>query len=291
MKVAVTFSGQPRFDKEIFINHQNRLLSDEFKIYNHFWWNSSHFNKSIMFHSTERFARNDLDQEFAIHYRPWKSKIEDYKDFDISFCKSHNYDIWAGSSQKHYDIFTPSCLYGQISQKYSVHESVAIAADNGAEFIIRVRPDVLIEKDLRKIHFQLPIDDNSIFIQSSMEGGHLYAGEFPNRPCDWFYCGSTAAMIKFTGCANQFLKIACKNGVRHTNELLTLTADYAGLKLIMLDFGALISKQVRKDSNHREISLYYDEFDSSNLKITHNHDFWPLWHEKVDFQFLRRQGI
>ena len=55
------------------------------------------------------------------------------------------------------------------------------------DVVIKTRPDIILTKPLKTILSQIPLEDNTLYFQSSMGGGHLYAGEFPNNPCDWFF--------------------------------------------------------------------------------------------------------
>lgn len=288
MKVSLCLSGQPRINQDVLQNHIQVINMGLTEVFVHGWWDDSHRNKTVMFHSTEKFSNEDLGKAFINAYSAKQSQIQDYQEFDLSFCKSHNYDTWKDVPQKHLDIFTPALLYGQLSQTFSIMKSVEMSLGNSADVIVRSRPDVVFTKNIHELVKLLPLKDDEIYFQSSMDGGHIYSGEFPNNPCDWFYCGSPKSMELYTKSSHESIRFSCRNGVRHVREMAMIAAERAGLKVILCDFGALVYRQLIKNNNHRKIELYYDEFDSKDLRITHNHEQWPLFHEKIDFRFLSR---
>jgi hypothetical protein len=287
MKIAICLSGQPRLTNEAYANHLQTSLVDGNMVYIHGWWDESHRGKVFMFHSTETFGNLDMAGAFVESYKPKAFTFEDYESFDLKFCKSHNYDTWQDVPQKHYDIFTPSLLYGQLSQTSSIMKSVKLAFEDGADVIVRSRPDVVIGGRLKQMIESIPLQEDTVYFQSSMEGGHIYCGEFANNPCDWFYCGTASSMKKYTESSHKIIYDECKSGVRHVREMALIAAQRAGLNIVLCNFGAIVMRQLSKNEHHRKIENYYNEFDSSELVITHNHDMWPLFHDKIDFKFLR----
>lgn len=265
-----------------------KLINDkDVESFIHCWWDQKHQGKTFMFHSEEKFVYENLSNLFIQTYNSNDFIIEDYKDFDLKFCKKHNYETWTGVPQKHFDIFTPALLYGLLSQTFSIRRSIELALDKSKHVLIRSRPDVVYVKDTISIIQQLPMKDDEIYFQSSMDGGHAYSGEFPNNPCDWFFCGTKIAMKKYATSSHESIKHYCVNGVRHVRDLARLSAQNSGLKIVLCDFGALVYRQLIKNEIHRNIQKYYDEFDSDVLEITHNHDSWPVFHDKIDFKFLK----
>lgn len=287
MKNAICLSGQPRIINETFQNHK-QILSN-FDVHIHGWWDDSHKGKTKLFHSIEKFGHDDMNNVYIELYKPQSYHFEDYRDFDLTFCKSHDYSTWQNCSQKHYDIFTPALLYGQLSQSQGVKESVYLAINNqNYSLIARTRPDVVYTKDVNLILNSLEPKDDVIYFQSSMSGGHMYSGEFPNNPCDWFFAGSPSAMKKFVDSWHTVIKDYYSTGVKHVRDTMRRIAEFASLKIELVDFGVLVYRQLIQNTNHRDVNLYYDEFDSASLSIVKNHEEWPHWHTKIDFHFLRR---
>jgi hypothetical protein len=289
MKIAVCLSGQPRVINEVYENHIAVLDNRYFDTYIHGWWTNDHQGQTKLFHSTEKFEKRDMGKIYVDMYKPIEYRLEDYKEFDLSFCKSHDYETWQDCPQKHYEIFTPSLLYGQLSQSQSIKESVEISFQKKYDVVVRSRPDVLYTKDIFSIMKNIQFSDEEIYFQSSMGGGHIYSGEFPNNPCDWFFCGTPTAMKKYTCEWQNVLKDYYSTGVKHGRDLIRLIAKKVDMKINLVDFGVLMYRQLTKNQHHRSIDLYYDEFDSSALEIVKNKNEWPHWCDKVDFKFMRNQ--
>lgn len=289
MENAICLSGQPRVIDETYQNH--KLILEKFDVHIHGWWNDDHKGKTKLFHSIEKFDNRDMSSTYVELYRPKTHCFEDYRDFDLSFCKGHDYSTWENCSQKHYDIFTPSLLYGQLSQSQSVKESVYLAVNNqDYRFVVRTRPDVVYTKNISSILDSLQPKDDVLYFQSSMDGGHRYSGEFPNNPCDWFFAGSPVAMKKFVDSWHTVIKDYYSTGVKHVRDTMRRIANFASLRIELVDFGVLVHRQLIQNTKHRDVNLYYEEFDSETLSIIKNHEEWPHWHSKIDFHFLRKQN-
>jgi len=289
MRAAICLSGQPRILNETYENHKTAILDKkEFDLFIHGWWSNEHQGKTKLFHSIEKFPHSDLSLQYVDAYRPKNFLFEDYKDFDLKFCKQHDYGTWENCTQKHYDIFTPSLLYGQLSQSQSIKDGVLLACNSGKyEFIVRTRPDVFYTKDILSIMQSISPKDDEIYFQSSMSGGHIYSGEFPNNPCDWFFCGSPNSMTKFVEHWHPTIKDYYSTGVKHVRDTVRKVAEKANLRIVLVDFGVLVYRQLIQNTNHRPVTLYYEEFDSDLLQVVKNHDEWPHWYTKIDFKFLR----
>ena len=288
MKNAICLSGQPRIINEIYYNNKQILSSADADLHIHGWWSNDHKGKTKLFHSTEKFSHEDMSEVYINLYKPSTYHFEEYKDFDLTFCKGHDYSAWENCSQKHYDIFTPSLLYGQLSQSQSVKESVYLAIrKKDYRLIVRSRPDVVYTKDLNLIISLLEPKEDVIYFQSSMSGGHRYGGEFPNNPCDWFFTGSPNAMKKFVDSWHTVIKNYYSTGVKHTRDTMRRIADYASIKIELVDFGVIVYRQLIQNTSHRDVNLYYEEFNSETLSIIKNHEEWPHWHTKIDFYFLK----
>lgn len=287
MDIALCLSGQPRISNDVINNNKIMIDNKNVETFIHCWWNHDHKSKTIMFHSEEKFINDDLGNLFINVYNAKDSIIDDYKDFDLSFCKNHNYETWNNVPQKHFDIFTPALLYGFLSQAFSIRKSIELALGTSKQVVVRSRPDIVYVKDTFSEIDRLIMRDDEIYFQSSMEGGHVYSGEFPNNPCDWFFCGTPKAMDNYTKSFQKSINVFCENGVRHVRDLARFNAQNANLKIVLCDFGAIMHRQLIKNENHRNVQKYYDEFNSDILEITNNHDSWPLFHDKIDFKFLK----
>jgi len=287
MKIAFCLSGQPRTSKEIFQNHKQLLLKG-IDTFAHLWWHNSHMGKVIRYHASERYPNYDLSAEMIEAYKPLKFFIEDYIDFDQGFWVSHNYETWGKDlPQKFYDIFTPFAIYSLLCQSYSAMCSSKMCHEyNEHDISARVRADALfIRDDLLKILNSINVKDNEIYFQSSMSGGHLYSGEHPNNPCDWFYCGTPKSVSHFSETWYNSIKEIYKKGVIHNSESLRIVAKNANLNIKLHDFGCVVKRQIQnKDPHFVPYQKYLEDFDEKNMKIDKNIEEWPFWVKHVKFR-------
>jgi len=114
----------------------------------------------------------------------------------------------------------------------------------------------------------------------------MYSGELPNNACDWFFCGTQVAMNKFSTRLLPDYKTICSTGVKHNRQFMRKIAENAGLKVVLVDFGALMIRQLAKNEFFRPANDYLDDFDSEKLEIVSRFEFWPHWHKNINFKFL-----
>jgi len=254
----------------------------------HLWWDNSHRGKVIRYHSSERFQDEDLGKKALDLYSPKKFLLEDFKKFDLTFIKSFSKDMWTDLPKKFIKIFTPWAIYSYMCQAYSVCESIKLAKeDNTCSFLLRTRFDVILTKDIKSIIYTLNPDDDKIYFQSSMEGGHKYSGEPPNNPCDWFFCGSPIAVSKFSDYWFKSFPQLYTNGIIEARDNLKRTAELAGLQIILVDFGAIVNRQLHQEKNFVHWQKYLDDFDEQTGEIISNKEDWPHWVEYVDFKHVK----
>jgi len=292
MKIAFCLSGQPRTSKEIFQNH-NQFLTHGIDTFMHLWWHNSHMNKVFRYHASERFPSYDLSAEMIDLYKPLKYLIEDYISFDQDFCISHNYETWGKDlPQKFYDIFTPLMVYAFLSQTYSVMKSTRLCYDYGKHDIsVRMRSDIYFIEDVFKILTKLDPKDNEIYFQSSMGGGHIYSGEHPLNPCDWFFCGTPKAVSHMTDVWHKSISSIFRNGLLHNREIIPIIAQKACLDLKLMNFGAVVNRQLHKsettgngDPYFVPYQKYLEDFDSDTHSIVKNIEDWPCFVKHVNFR-------
>lgn len=290
MKIGLCLSGQPRFIEEAFNTQKEFTIKGEVDSFLHLWWSNSYQNKVIRYHSYERYPNEDLSIKVINLYNPVSYEIQEHINFSQNFCEKFNYNTWGfDKPRKFYQIFTPLASYSLLSQSYSIKKSTRLCLDQGNYYIsIRMRFDSFLTKDLNFILENLNPEKNKIYFQSSMSGGHKYAGEDPNNPCDWFYCGLPEEVNRFSETWHESLIFLMRNGVIHNNETIRKVAEISNLELVLLDFGVLIYRQVisssTKDLNyHLNYEHYLETFDSDECEIINN-EYWPHWSDKVDFK-------
>jgi len=287
MMIGLCISGQPRQCDSIMENHKNFIRVGKPHSFMHLWWDKSHEGRVIRYHSSEKFPRKDMSKISLDLYNPEKYIIEDYKNFDVSFINSFNYQTWGKDlPRKYYQIFTPWVTYNQKCQSYSVMESSRMCMENrGCKISVRMRTDtIFIDNKALTIFDNFHPEEGKIYFQSSMEGGHKYSGEHPFNPCDWFYCGSPEEVYKFSKTWFESIDTLYSEGVIHSNYAMRRVAELSGLDLVLLDFGVVVHRQLEEGlRNFVHWQKYLDDFDSDTMSIINNIEEWPIAVRNVDF--------
>lgn len=216
-----------------------------------------------------------------------KSLITKEPKFNLDFVKGFNYQTWGEQSIEYYRMMTPIFLYGFMCQTKAVLDAVNLAEN---EVVIKSRTDIVLTKNLKPIIDKLDFDPSkrNIYFQSSLSGGHLYAGEFPNKPCDWFFVADKSTAKEFIYYWNYSISDFFQNGVIHTNDYIKEICKKHRFNLNLVDFGALIYKQTQPDyykTYHNKIDFYLNLFDFENMKP--DEDLFPYWVSNIDFTHFK----
>ena len=289
MNFAYLFSGQPIFYQTTLDCFSNYQIDENDKVCSHLWWDKSYHEKVYKLWFTDTFNGENLDKEFIEKYRVTDCIVEKHKDFDITFFKKFNFDVWKGESIEHYKVITPIILYGILSQTYSNYQAfLQTKKYQDIDVVIKSRPDVILTKPIKDILSQVTLESDTIYFQSSMNGGHMYAGEFPNNPCDWFFLGKPESMEKFLSGWYEFLPSAYENGVIHIRDYCIEVCSQKNLKIELEDFGAIIYKQATDWYEKYKIDskFYINNFDYESCKPLEI-DMWPHWVDNVNFKHFK----
>jgi len=275
---SLILSGQPIYYKESSDSLFNLGKSELDEHLAHIWWDIKYLGKCNKLHFSQKFKEEGVVENFNEAMKIDLLKQEEHLNFNLSFVKKLNLETFSGMCMEYNRLMAPIILYGIMSQTYSVKEACNIAKNSDNGIIIKSRPDVILTKEIRPIVNLLDIDSNKIYFQSSMNGGHLYAGEFPNRPCDWFYLGHKKAVSDFCDGWFDLIPGLYGNGIIHTNELVKKVCIEKNLSYGLVDFGALIYKQTNNFYNEYLVNsdFYLDDFDWEKLEPK-NPDLWPYW--------------
>jgi hypothetical protein len=161
MNYAYLFSGQPVFYQttlDYFVNYQ---IEKNDKVCSHLWWDKSYNGKVYKLWFTDTFDGENLDKEFVEKYGVTDYIIESHKEFDITFFKKFNFDVWKGESLEHYKIVTPIVLYGILSQTYSNYQAfLQTKKYNDIDVVIKSRPDIILTKPIKDILSQITLEPN-----------------------------------------------------------------------------------------------------------------------------------
>jgi hypothetical protein len=286
MKLNICFSGQPYTNIECVESFKKNFLQPEYFCVSHFWWDESYLNKCYKMHYSFKYENKnnvkDLINEFMIQ----NYKLEKNKIYNLNFVNCLNLKTWEGMSKEYHRMMVPILLYGVYSQLDSICSSVK-EIKKDCDIIVRTRPDIVYTKSLKNIIDSLPFNDKTVYIQSSMEGGHLYAGEPANRPCDWFYMGERETLKKFVNTLKNSFENKFKNGVIHLRDFFQQIADENNIKLELIDFGCVIHKQTSLfDSKYKNnINVYNEDFKDGKIKTP---NLWPYWISNIDFEHFQK---
>ena len=289
MKIAYLISGHPKTYQECIDTFINNVSGNSTEVYSHFWWDNSYQNKCYKQHFSEKYESLDLDKKIIEDFKIKDFIIDKDESFDLTFFKKFNKDVWGDNSEKFYRILTPIVIYGLLSQTYSINKAYSLSKGNEYDVVIKSRPDLILTKDLIKIIEDLDLSDNNIYFQSSLKGGHLYAGEDPNRPCDWFFIANQKTMGIFLSEWHNSISDKFTHGIIHANELIRSVAESNNMNVHLIDFGAHIYKNSTDHyyKYHNNIEIYLDDFDI-DLNKPKTSSIWPYWIDKVDFDHFKK---
>jgi len=297
MKIALCISGQPRNLDQCFPHFKKAFLDNkniQVDVFAHIWWDEEYEGKTYMWHSTAKFEKEDLGKKFLQMFQPKSYKIEKQRQFDLSFCKQHNMS-WLDPSlpQKQLDIFTPGALFCVMSQSYSIWQSDILRQSSEEEYdlVVRARTDTVFsgEVDYAQVLSHIKQNPNDVLWQNSMHGGPQYGGEFPNSPCDWFCVALPETMARLTYQWHNSVPEHYKDGVIHIKEHVHKMTEKANANLSSAQFYAhMYRKNDGNPHEFREVTNYWEDFDSSTGKIKSRKEDWPFWAEKIDFARLAK---
>lgn len=297
MRASLLISGHPLIYEDCHLSLERNVDIEDLSVFAHTWWDDSYRNKCYKMHFRERFGDEDLSILLKEKFRVKKMKVEKSKAFDISFMERFDSQTWGdyGNNRNwvpmsidYYRIMTPILLLSVLSQTYTAYQSYLLSKDEEFDVCIKSRNDILFTKPLKNIISGLDLRENIIYFQSSVNGGHLYAGEFPDRPCDWFFLGNPKTVGLFLQKWHESIKNEYINGIIHTNDYVKRICSQNNLELRLVDFGAVIYKQTNDyyQKYLNPVETYISDFDFDNSEPK-NPDFWPYWISDVDFKHTK----
>lgn len=286
MALSTIISGQPVIIQDC-ISSLNNLGTDCI-INSHIWWQDIYLGTPYKLHYDAIIGNMNVVDDFLRSYRVAKYRVEDYPDFDLRFFRKFNYDTWGNLGLEYYRLFTPIILYGLLCQTAAVQKACELCCEDNVDIVIKSRPDILLTKNIPDILANLKIEKNTIYFQSSMDGGHKFCGEHPQKPCDWFFLGCKDAMKLFCDNWHSNIKLLYADGVIHANLSIQKICQISGLHFKLHDFGAYVHKQITNWHYERLIhySKYIDSFDFSTCSVRDD-KIWPHWYKKVDFAHFK----
>lgn len=202
MKIAICFSGQPRFlDK---LNISNLVLNHQFDIYAHFWWDKNYRGQKFAWNSLVEYPLDyDPVEYFKNKFSPKKLIYEPYPIFDMSL-----YKMVSRLEQPLSTDIVEQSIYRQKSQWTSIKKCFNLVEDD-YDIVIRTRTDVEYRD---KVDLEI-VQANTLHIMD----GSMQAG-IGRQYSDWFYCGDKNIVKKFD--MLKVYDIFYKDGIKHMHDLM-----------------------------------------------------------------------
>lgn len=242
MKVALCFSGQPRYIEKSYEQFKKNILDhNDVDIYAHMWWDDSYKGKSFVWESKDKYPEDysPLDKFSELFKPKWAFK-EAHKD------KSHfGYDRFPTTS-----LFDPSMdpdvirsiVTRQRSQWYSIFWSMSNPNLDDYDLIVRARTDLTFE---RPIKFSDYTPDKVYMMDGALQCG----GDRHYQ--DWFWFGPPEYMRKINRTYDKILPFY-KDGLRHMHELIEHSIVQENVPGEILDLGVYLMKRSNIDISEQK---------------------------------------
>lgn len=203
MKVAVCFSGYPRFVEECFEDINNKLLKNlDYDIFANFQWSDNLIGEKIHHEYDKRWSKNGI-HTFEKMYENIKQidVIEPYT-YDTSWLKGSNHFYWISIQEQR------EMLYRFKSQYLGISDCVNKIDIDKYDYVLRLRTDLLLEREIMPDE----IFTDSIVNQDGYVAGH------DRRYSDWFFSCPTKHIDFFKDLSN--LEEHYQNGLLHMHTLI-----------------------------------------------------------------------
>jgi hypothetical protein len=207
-KIAICFSGYPRFVSESFDSISKNLLEriGDFDIFANLQWDENLIGKKIHHEFDKVYERNEIDDFTSLYREKIKSiKINKPFEYDASWLNVKSNAIGPDVSLEE----NREILYRLKSQYYGIYECLNMIPDlDDYSFVIRMRTDLILNREIRPDE----IFSDSIVNQSGYCAGH------DRRFSDWFFCCPTEFVDFFKDLSD--LETHFNEGVMHMHLLI-----------------------------------------------------------------------
>ena len=233
MKIALCFSGQPRYIEKSFEQFQRGIFEkNDVDVFAHLWWDDSYKGKTFVWESDDRYPEdyNPLEA-FKEKFKPKNIIVEPHKPKEFfgysEFPTKCRFDP---SLDK--DIVR-SIITRQRSQWYSLQQSMSFEELKDYDLIIRARTD---------LEFMDPIDfseygNEKVFM---MDGALQCGGDRHYQ--DWFWFGPYEYMTAINNTYDKILPYY-ESGLRHMHELMEESISEEDIDGEICDLGVYVMKR------------------------------------------------
>ena len=233
MKIALCFSGQPRYIEESYQQFSKALLDhNDIDVYAHFWWDESYKGKPFVWESSDRYPKDyDPIEDFREKFKPKWTYIESHKPKEFfGYSKFPSYCVFEPNME---DDFARSIITRQRSQWYSINLSMSNPDLKDYDIIIRARTDLEFETPINISEFET---DRVYMMDGSLQCG----GDRHYQ--DWFWFGPYDLMMKINKTYDKILPFY-KDGLKHMHELMQHSISSEDIPGEILDLGVYMRKK------------------------------------------------
>jgi hypothetical protein len=179
MRIAICFSGQPRYIEEGFFYVKKNILDkyENVDVFVHSWWSSEYINKGFIGTNVKRdcFYESDTVEKIKKYYNPIDCIFEKQIHFDIN----HNINYGKQNPLAVYSMFYSIYKSNQLKSEYESKNNFKY------DLVIRCRFDIVIN------YFDLNLSDKDKYI---FVGGEHHHGGQSGIPNDQFAISSSQNM-------------------------------------------------------------------------------------------------
>jgi len=252
MKVALCFYGLPRLIEKCHSQISKYFMNEsKCDIYAHFWWDDTYKGTINRLHVIEKFDENDDPiASFKRLYSPKSLSFEECPYFETHDCLLNGWCYPTVEESDTFDKIMGSYTgYTFYTRHLSMKKSLNLVPDpNDYDIIIMLRTDLLLFKEGTMIDEINNLDfDKHIYMPSTLFGGPVFAGEFPNRLGDWFFISKYKNIRKFIDTS---LEIIIDKKLRipvHNQERYLFFANHANVILEKFDSSISIRRYITEE--------------------------------------------
>ena len=250
MKIALCISGLPRLINECYPDIYNYFIeNNNVDVYAHFWWLPEYSGKINRLHVKERYPINyDPIKLCKKLYNPVKIIHEESPIFDTDMFKLNGWTTEYAENEKdfYYKYITNYTKYSFYSRYISQYKCCKLINNvNDYDLIILLRTDLHnFDKSRTFIQdFKHCNIENNVYCASSLDGSLLFAGEHPNRVCDWFEIISPTHIYNYMDIKYKLMhdneRINC-----HNQERLKQFTNKSNLNLKMFNSAITVRRYI-----------------------------------------------
>jgi hypothetical protein len=252
MKIALCFYGLPRLIEKCHNQISHYFIDgNDCDVYAHFWWDDSYKGKINRLHVTEKFDENENPIEtFKRLYSPKRLLYEECPYFETHDCLLDGWEHPTVEESNIFDKIMGSYLgYTFYTRHLSMKKSLELVSNPyDYDIIIIARPDLLLFRDGKLTNEIISLDFNKhIYMPSTLFGGPVFAGEFPNRLGDWFIASKYDNVRKFLDISLQTIINKKIRMPIHNQERYLFFANHASVILEKFDSSISIRRYISEE--------------------------------------------